>query len=97
MRARDRQRGAAIVTALLVVTLASIVVSGLFWREHVAVRSVENRLALAQSRWIERAALVPLPKEEGDLRGIDGQVGVLLDREGLELRDVADDVDAIPP
>ena len=57
MRARDRQRGAAIVTALLVVTLASIVVSGLFWREHVAVRSVENRLALAQSRWIERAAL----------------------------------------
>ncbi len=57
MRARDRQRGAAIVTALLVVTLASVVVSSLFWREHVSVRSVENRLALAQSRWIERAAL----------------------------------------
>lgn len=51
------QQGAAIVTALLVVTLASVVVSGLFWREHVAVRSVENRLALAQARWIERAAL----------------------------------------
>jgi general secretion pathway protein K len=57
MRTRDGQRGAAIVTALLVVTLASVVVSNLFWREHVAVRSVENRLALAQSRWIERAAL----------------------------------------
>jgi general secretion pathway protein K len=57
MRPRDRQRGAAIVTALLVVTLASVVVSSLFWREHVSVRSVENRLALAQSRWIERAAL----------------------------------------
>ena len=57
MRIRRRQRGAAIVTALLVVTLASVVVSSLFWREHVAVRSVENRLALAQSRWIERAAL----------------------------------------
>ena len=57
MRARGRERGAAIVTALLVVTLASVVVSSLFWREHVAVRSVENRLALAQSRWIERAAL----------------------------------------
>jgi general secretion pathway protein K len=56
-RTRPAQRGAAIVTALLVVTLASIVVSGLFWREHVSVRSVENRLALAQSRWIERAAL----------------------------------------
>lgn len=57
MRVRARQQGAAIITAMLVVTLASIVVSGLFWREHVAVRSVENRLAMSQSRWIERAAL----------------------------------------
>ena len=53
---RSSQRGAAIITAMLVVTLAAVVVSGLFWREHVAVRSVENRLALSQSRWIERAA-----------------------------------------
>jgi general secretion pathway protein K len=62
MRAGSRpslhpERGAAIITAMLVVTLAAVVVSGLFWREHVAVRSVENRLALSQSRWIERAAL----------------------------------------
>jgi general secretion pathway protein K len=42
---------------MLVVTLAAVVVSGLFWREHVAVRSIENRLALSQSRWIERAAV----------------------------------------
>ncbi|MFN7644258.1 MAG: type II secretion system minor pseudopilin GspK [Burkholderiales bacterium] len=55
--ARARQRGAAIITAMLVVTLAAVVVSSLFWRQHVAVRSVENRLALAQARWIERAAL----------------------------------------
>jgi general secretion pathway protein K len=54
---RSRERGAAIVTAMLVVTLAALVVSSLFWREHVAVRSVENRLAMAQGRWIERAAL----------------------------------------
>lgn len=54
---RSRERGAAIITAMLVVTLAAVVVSSLFWREHVAVRSVENRLALAQGRWIERAAL----------------------------------------
>jgi general secretion pathway protein K len=52
-----RQGGAAIITAMLVVTLAAIVVSGLFWRENVAVRSIENRLALSQSRWIERAAV----------------------------------------
>ena len=54
---RRRERGAAIITAMLVVTLAAVVVSSLFWREHVAVLSIENRLALAQSRWIERAAL----------------------------------------
>lgn len=52
-----RQSGAAIVVALLVVTLSAVVVSGLLWREQVAVRSVQNRLALTQARWIERAAL----------------------------------------
>ena len=51
------QHGAAIVTALLVVTLASVIVSALFYRESVAVRSIENRLALSQTRWVERAAL----------------------------------------
>jgi general secretion pathway protein K len=52
-----RERGAAIITAMLVVALAAVVVSSLFWREHIAIRSIENRLALAQGRWIERAAL----------------------------------------
>lgn len=54
---RRAPRGAAIVTVLLIVTLATVVVSSLFWRQHVAVRSVENRLAMAQTRWIERAAI----------------------------------------
>ena len=52
-----RQSGAAIVTALLVVSLATLVVAGLFYRENVTVRSVENRLALAQTHWIERGVL----------------------------------------
>ena len=39
---RNAQRGAAIVTALLVVTLASVIVSALFYRESVSVRSIEN-------------------------------------------------------
>lgn len=51
------QRGAAIITALLIVTLATVVVSGLFWRQNTMVRSVQNRLSLAQTRWIERAAV----------------------------------------
>ena len=52
-----RQAGVAIITVLLVVTLATLIVSSLFWRETVTVRSVENRLALAQVRWIEAAVL----------------------------------------
>ncbi len=51
------QAGVAIISVLLVITLATLIVSGLFWREHVTVRSVENRLALAQMRWIETAVL----------------------------------------
>ena len=54
---RRAQAGAAIVTALLVVTLAAVIVSALFYRESVAVRSIENRLSLSQTRWVERAAL----------------------------------------
>ncbi|MEK9719796.1 MAG: type II secretion system minor pseudopilin GspK, partial [Quisquiliibacterium sp.] len=54
---RRNQEGAAIVTALLIVTLATTVVAGLFVRENVTLRSAENRQALAQSRWIERAAI----------------------------------------
>ena len=52
-----RQHGVAIVSVLLLVTLATLIVSSLFWREMVTVRSVENRLALAQVRWIENAVL----------------------------------------
>lgn len=52
-----REQGAAIITALLVVSLATIVVSALFYRQNLATRSVENRLALAQTRWVERAVI----------------------------------------
>ena len=52
-----RVRGAAIVTVLLIVALTTVVVSSLFWRQNVMMRSVSNRLALAQVRWIERAAV----------------------------------------
>ncbi len=52
-----RERGAAIITALLVVVLATAVIANLFLRESVAVRSIENRLSLSQTRWVERAAI----------------------------------------
>ena len=54
---RVRTRGAAIVTALLIVALVTTVVAGLFARQSALVRTVEHRLAQTQARWIERAAV----------------------------------------
>ncbi|MBN3792913.1 type II secretion system minor pseudopilin GspK [Burkholderia sp. Ac-20353] len=52
-----RQRGAAIITALLVVALAAILVSGMLWRQQVQVRRIENQRVLAQAQWVSRGAL----------------------------------------
>ncbi|MCY0389189.1 type II secretion system minor pseudopilin GspK [Robbsia sp. Bb-Pol-6] len=49
-----RQRGAALITALLVVTLAAVLVSGLLWREQVQIRRVENQRQSQQARWVSR-------------------------------------------
>ena len=54
---RRTQAGAAIITALLVVALAAMLVTALFYRENVSIRAVENRAAIAQVRWVERAAV----------------------------------------
>jgi len=54
---QGRQRGAAIVTALLIVALATTIVSALFARQSATVRTIENRIAITQARWIERAAI----------------------------------------
>jgi general secretion pathway protein K len=53
----DRQRGVAIISALLVVALSAIIVSGLLWRQQVQVRRIENQRLLAQAQWISRSAL----------------------------------------
>lgn len=52
-----RQRGAAILTALLVVTLAVVIVSGMLWRQQVEIRAVENQRLKAQATWIARAGI----------------------------------------
>ncbi|KWF09702.1 type II secretion system minor pseudopilin GspK [Burkholderia pseudomultivorans] len=50
-------RGAAIITALLVVALSAILVSGMLWRQQVQVRRIENQRMLAQAQWVARGAL----------------------------------------
>ncbi len=52
-----RQRGVAVVTALLLTTLAVTIVASLFWQQQVQVRSMENQRLHLQTRWILRGAL----------------------------------------
>ena len=61
MRARvphlQRQRGVAVITALLLTTLAVTIVASLFWQQQVQVRSMENQRLHLQTKWILRGAL----------------------------------------
>ncbi|MBJ7310085.1 type II secretion system minor pseudopilin GspK [Rugamonas sp. CCM 8940] len=53
----SRQRGVAVITALLLTTLAVTIVASLFWQQQVQVRSMENQRLHLQTKWIMRGAL----------------------------------------
>jgi general secretion pathway protein K len=55
--ALQRQRGVAVITALLLTTLAITIVASLFWQQQVQVRSIENQRMQLQKQWILRGAL----------------------------------------
>ncbi|MFT5535097.1 MAG: general secretion pathway protein K [Burkholderiaceae bacterium] len=52
-----QQRGVAVITALLLTTLAVTIVASLFWQQQVQVRSIENQRTQLQKQWILRGAL----------------------------------------
>jgi len=52
-----RQRGVAVITALLLTTLAVAIVASLFWQQQVQVRTMENQRLQLQTKWIQRGAL----------------------------------------
>jgi general secretion pathway protein K len=52
-----RQRGVAVITALLLTTLAVTIVASLFWQQQVQVRSIENQRLQLQKQWVLRGAL----------------------------------------
>lgn len=54
---RQRQRGVAVITALLLTTLAVTIVASLFWQQQVQVRSIENQRLQLQKQWVLRGAL----------------------------------------
>lgn len=51
------QGGAAIISALLVVALSAILVSGMLWRQQVQIRRIENQRLISQAQWVSRGAL----------------------------------------
>jgi len=53
---RPRQRGAAVIVAMLIVALAAIAASGFMFRSQLEWRKLENASDLDQARWILRAA-----------------------------------------
>ena len=56
-RKQRQQQGVAVVTALLLTTLALTIVSSLFWQQQVQVRSIENQRLRLQTKWILLGAL----------------------------------------
>lgn len=52
-----RQRGVAVITALLLTTLAITIVASLFWQQQVQVHSIENQRLQLQKQWVLRGAL----------------------------------------
>ncbi|MES2933292.1 MAG: type II secretion system minor pseudopilin GspK [Pseudomonadota bacterium] len=51
------QRGVAVITALLLTTLAVTIVASLFWQQQVQVRTMENQRLQLQTQWILRGGL----------------------------------------
>jgi len=51
-----RQRGSAVIMAMLVVVAATTLVTGALWQQNVLMREAENNLALSQARWLLRGA-----------------------------------------
>ena len=69
-----KQKGVAIITALLLTTLAIGVVTSLFWHQQVQVRSIENQRLQLQKQWILRGALDwarLILREDGKFSSVD--------------------------
>jgi len=72
---RGRQRGAAVLMALFVATLATVIVSGLFWQQFVLLRTIENQQLIVQSRLLMAGALDwarTMLREDGMRSSYDG-------------------------
>lgn len=73
-RPSKKQCGVAVITALLLTTLAITIVASLFWQQQVQVRSIENQRMQLQKQWVLRGALDwarLILREDGKYSSID--------------------------
>lgn len=56
-RPARQQRGAAVLMAIVIAALATVLVASLFWGQFVLLRTVDNQQLLAQNRLLLRGAL----------------------------------------
>lgn len=54
---RGAHRGAAVLMALFIATLATLIVTGLFWNQFIVLRTIENQQLTVQSRLLLTGAL----------------------------------------
>lgn len=52
-----RERGTAVIMAMLIVAAVTTLVSGALWRQSALMLETENELAYAQARWLIRGAI----------------------------------------
>ncbi len=52
-----RQRGAALITAMLIAALAAVMVSGMFWSQWSAIAREQTAREQSQARWILRGSI----------------------------------------
>jgi len=55
--AKEHERGSATITALIVVGVAAVLITGLIWRQQIQIRSLENSRDRVQAQWLQRAAI----------------------------------------
>jgi general secretion pathway protein K len=53
----SRQRGTAVIMAMLIVAAVAALVSGAMWQQNALIRQTENELEYAQARWLMRGAI----------------------------------------
>ena len=56
-RSPQSERGSATITALIVVGVAAVLMTGLIWRQQMQIRTLENARDRVQAQWLQRGAV----------------------------------------